>query len=60
MDSFVSLTDNNETSGGLVIVPDSHKRFIELQSTTNEKHLGSDFVQVKSENPIFQESYLKC
>ncbi|CAF1473076.1 unnamed protein product [Adineta steineri] len=46
---FVSLTDNNESTGGLVIVPGSHKNFINLQFLVNEERLWGDFVAMPSE-----------
>ncbi|CAF0878972.1 unnamed protein product [Rotaria sp. Silwood1] len=46
---FVSLTDNDESTGGLVIVPDSHKNFIDLQFILDENRLWGDFVSIPHE-----------
>jgi hypothetical protein len=46
---FVSLTDNDESTGGLVIVPDSHERFVDLQFLVNEERLWGDFVRIPTE-----------
>ncbi|CAF3671689.1 unnamed protein product [Adineta steineri] len=46
---FVSLTDNSESTGGLVIVPGSHKNFINLQFLVDEERLWGDFVAMPSE-----------
>ncbi|CAF1285120.1 unnamed protein product [Rotaria magnacalcarata] len=46
---LVSLTDSDESTGGLVIVPGSHNSFIDLQFTVNENSLWGDFVTIPSE-----------
>ncbi|CAF0947118.1 unnamed protein product [Rotaria sordida] len=46
---LVSLTDNDESTGGLVIVPDSHKNFIDLQFIVDENRLWGDFVAIPHE-----------
>jgi hypothetical protein len=32
-------TDNDESTGGLVLIPNSHQRFIDLQSIIDEDRL---------------------
>ena len=49
MQGFVSLTDNDETTGGLVIVADSHHHFIDLQFIVDENRLWGDFVSTPRE-----------
>ncbi|UJR20781.1 hypothetical protein I4U23_023894 [Adineta vaga] len=46
---FVALTDNDESTGGLVIVPGSHERFVDLQFLVDEERLWGDFVPIPSE-----------
>lgn len=56
---IVSLTDNNEFTGGLVVVPQSHKHFKELPSVEGERN----YVYVESTHPLlkqFQPRLVKC
>lgn len=60
---LVSLTDNDESTGGLVLVPGSHKHFLDLQSTTTETRLWGDFVRVPYKYPLLEEVHprlIKC
>ncbi|CAF1469233.1 unnamed protein product [Adineta ricciae] len=47
---FVSLTDQNESTGGLVVYPESHSRFSELRGLGKGSR---DFVFVPATHPIF-------
>lgn len=49
---FVSLTDQNERTGGLVVYPKSHLRFSELCDITKD---SKDFVLVPPDHPIMNE-----
>ncbi|CAF3400964.1 unnamed protein product [Rotaria socialis] len=46
---LVSLTDSDESTGGLVIVPGSQNSFIDLQFMVNENSLWGDYVTIPSE-----------
>ncbi|CAF1065447.1 unnamed protein product [Adineta ricciae] len=46
---LVALTDNDESTGGLVIVPGSHERFVDLQFTVDERAVWGDYVNIPSE-----------
>ncbi|CAF3817335.1 unnamed protein product [Rotaria sp. Silwood1] len=52
---LVSLTDGNEFTGGLVIVPDSHNHFGELQSLVSAKNRQDDYVVIPSQHPLLQQ-----
>ncbi|CAF3741792.1 unnamed protein product [Rotaria sp. Silwood1] len=52
---FVSLTDNNEYSGGLVIVPESHKHFDELRSIAWNNDGKVNLVRVSQGNPLIKQ-----
>ncbi len=47
---FVSLTNQNESKGGLIVYPKSHLRFSELQGLGNKSR---DFVIIPSTHSIF-------
>ncbi|CAF4422407.1 unnamed protein product [Rotaria sp. Silwood2] len=49
---FVSLTDQSESTGGLIVFPRSHLRFSELRGLGSK---ARDFVIVPSTHPIFDE-----
>ncbi len=51
---FVSLTDQNESTGGLIVYPKSHLRFSELQGLGNNSR---DFVFIPSTHSIFDEGH---
>ncbi|CAF1081252.1 unnamed protein product [Adineta steineri] len=46
---FVSLTDQNETTGGLIVFPYTHLRFSELKDL---KHRSQDFVVIPNTHSI--------
>jgi hypothetical protein len=46
---FVALTDNNPSTGGLVLVPYSHKNFINLQFVNVEEQVWGDFITIPPE-----------
>ncbi|CAF1076364.1 unnamed protein product [Rotaria sordida] len=46
---FVSLTDQNEKTGGLIVVPYSHLRFAQL---TQLGHRLKDFIMIPRDHPI--------
>ncbi|CAF1296028.1 unnamed protein product [Rotaria sordida] len=47
---FVSLTDQNEKTGGLIVYPRSHLYFTELSDVTKT---SDDFVKIPSDHSIF-------
>ncbi|CAF1361531.1 unnamed protein product [Adineta steineri] len=47
---FVSLTNQNEKTGGLIVFPHTHLRFQELSNLGNRR---SDFLMIRSKHPIF-------
>jgi hypothetical protein len=49
---FVSLTDQNESTGGLIVYPKSHLRFNELRGLGNKSR---DFIFIPSTHSIFDE-----
>ncbi|UJR09465.1 hypothetical protein I4U23_013703 [Adineta vaga] len=49
---FVSLTDQNETTGGLIVFPRTHQRFHQLNGISNRPR---DFVMVPGTHPILIE-----
>ncbi|CAF3772021.1 unnamed protein product [Rotaria sordida] len=60
---FVSLTDNNEFTGGLVVVPQSHKHFEQLQSITRIGKERANFCRVRRNHPLlkqFKPRLVKC
>ena len=60
---LVSLTDNNETTGGLVVVLKSHNHFLDLRSTSNAGRLYGDYISVPVYNPLFDRltpCLIKC
>lgn len=60
---FVSLTDNNEFSGGLVVVPQSHKHFEELRSIARIDKGRVNHVRVDKKHPLlkqFQPRLVQC
>ncbi|CAF0721137.1 unnamed protein product [Adineta steineri] len=60
---LVSLTDADESTGGLVVVPDSHKHFLELKSITDEKRLYPDYLRVPYKYPLLEKlrpRLIKC
>jgi hypothetical protein len=46
---FVSLTNQNETTGGLIVFPDTHLRFEQLN---NIRRRPRDFIMIPSTHPI--------
>ncbi|CAF4299343.1 unnamed protein product [Rotaria sp. Silwood2] len=59
---LVSLTDSDESTGGFLIVPDSHKYFSELKSKTNAS-LWDAYVRVPEQYPLFEKLHprlVKC
>lgn len=57
------MTDSDETTGGLVVVPGSHKHFLELQAVIEGKNSIIDYVRVPATHPIFDEltpRLIKC
>ncbi|UJR28809.1 hypothetical protein I4U23_010033 [Adineta vaga] len=60
---LVSLTDSDETTGGLVILPDSHKHFLELQSPITKQRSWVDYARVPYQHPLLkqlQPRLIKC
>jgi len=49
---FISLTDQNQTTGGLIVYPNTHSRFIELSDIVKKSH---DFVKVPDTHPIMDQ-----
>ncbi len=47
---FVSLTNQNQTTGGLIVFPDTHLRFEQLNDLGKRPR---DFVMIPSTHPIF-------
>ncbi|CAF3528516.1 unnamed protein product [Rotaria sp. Silwood1] len=59
---LVSLTDNNESTGGFVVVPDSLKHFSKLKSTTN-RYFWGDYVRIPDQYPLLEKFHprlVKC
>ncbi|CAF3110136.1 unnamed protein product [Rotaria sp. Silwood2] len=59
---LVSLTDSDESTGGFVVVPDSHKYFSELKSRTKER-LWGDYVTIRNQDPLLEKLHprlVKC
>ena len=52
---FVSLTDQNEKTGGLIVYPRTHLRFTELSSITKN---SSDFVRIPNNHSIMDQGKL--
>lgn len=46
---FVSLTDQNETTGGLIVFPRTHQRFVQLQALGRRPR---DFIMIPETHPI--------
>ncbi|CAF0806442.1 unnamed protein product [Adineta ricciae] len=46
---FVSLTDQNETTGGLILFPGTHLRFNELVDVVRRE---KDFIPIPSDHPV--------
>lgn len=60
---FVSLTDNNELTGGLAVVPQSHKHFEELRSIARVDKGRNNFLRVRKNHFLlkqFQPRLLYC
>ncbi|CAF3658172.1 unnamed protein product [Rotaria sp. Silwood1] len=60
---FVSLTDTNEFTGGLVVVPQSHKHFEQLQSITRSGKGRANFCRVRRNHSLlkqFKPRLVKC
>ncbi|CAF1026016.1 unnamed protein product [Adineta steineri] len=60
---FVSLTDNDESTGGLVVVPQSHKHFDELRSIADKNNAGTNSINVPKTHSLlqqFQPRLVKC
>lgn len=53
---LVSLTDANKSTGGLVVVPDSFKHFIELQKIQNPLRKEIDYINVPRSHAILQKT----
>lgn len=49
---FVSLTNQDETTGGLIILPQTHLRFAELNNVANRPR---DFIMIPSTHQIFDQ-----
>jgi hypothetical protein len=49
---FISLTDQNQTTGGLIVYPNTHSRFIELSDIAKK---SGDFVKVPDTHPIMDQ-----
>lgn len=47
--------DSDESTGGFVVVPDSHKHFTELQSITQESRIRGDFIEIPDGCQLFQK-----
>ncbi|CAF1465475.1 unnamed protein product [Rotaria magnacalcarata] len=52
---LVALTDNNESTGSLVVVPESHKYFLELPSAAQERRIWGDYISVPQQHSIFKK-----
>ncbi len=50
---FISLTDQNQTTGGLIVYPNTHSRFIELSDIAKKR--SGDFVKVPDTHPIMDQ-----
>lgn len=49
------MTDSDESTGGLVVVPESHKHFLELESCAGRSRSGGDFVSVSISHSLFEK-----
>ncbi|CAF0891011.1 unnamed protein product [Rotaria sordida] len=49
---LISLTDQNEKTGGLIVYPRTHLRFTELSDVTKN---SNDFVKVSDDHPIMNQ-----
>jgi hypothetical protein len=49
---FVSLTNQNETTGGLIVVPKTHLRFAQLNDLARRP---KDFIMIPHDHPILNE-----
>lgn len=49
------MTDNDESTGGLVVLPESHKHFLELKSTTQSRRIWGDYIAAPKKHPIFEK-----
>ena len=49
---FISLNDQNQTTGGLIVYPKTHSHFTELSDVTKS---SNDFVKVPDTHPIMDQ-----
>lgn len=52
---FVSLTDQNETTGGLIVYPRTHLRFDQLIDLVQKKKRSNDFVKIPDTHSIMNQ-----
>ncbi|CAF1458425.1 unnamed protein product, partial [Didymodactylos carnosus] len=60
---FVALTDNNEYTGGLVVVPESHKHFADLRLVARNNSTRPNFARVRKSHALlkrFKPRLVKC
>ncbi|CAF1152550.1 unnamed protein product [Adineta ricciae] len=60
---LVAVTDSDETTGGLVIVPHSHKHFLDLLSPSKSRNYWGNYLRIPDIHPLLQQlppRLIKC